>query len=515
METTSTAFPPSQSACAHASALSPDEAWLPLPAAQWDAAAACHLFRRAAWSAQPADVKRALDEGLSATLDRLFPAQIVRFEKPKSVVEYENGLPAHAAKLKAAATPDEKRELQKAARERSRQSLQDMAVQWLSFAAQPQFSAQEKWVLFLGDIHVVSYEKVNRSDQIWEHHDILRRHSTGPAATLVKAVSRSPAMIRYLDLQASKRDAPNENFARELFELFVLGEGNYTEKDIKEAARAFTGYRLDRDGGFYFAPKQHDNSPKTVFGQTGAFTGDDIIDLAFRQPAAATFVPREMARFYLSDQRIDENQIATLGAWWAGQKHELRALAHRFFGSRLFFAPDYRGNFIKNPLQYYFGLLQDLRLDVTPAPRLTIAPLRQMGLHIYNPPNVRGWVGGRSWINSATLSARRQFAQGLFIPIDERKINADEKAGFDAARAAGNARFTVGDQAFRRFVDMAPEQIADVFLQVFLPVNVSAGYRESIIRHLAGDGGKQPSRILARIRDTAITLLQSPEYQLC
>ncbi|MDR0354048.1 MAG: DUF1800 domain-containing protein [Opitutaceae bacterium] len=514
METT-TGASTSRSARPPASALSPHEAWQPLPAAHWDAAAARHLFRRAAWSAQPADIKRAVDEGLPATLDRLFPAPIALFDKPKPVAEYENGIPAHAAKLKTAATPDEKRELQKIARERSRQSLQNMAVQWLSFAARPQLSAQEKWVLFLGDIYVVSYEKVNRSDQIWTHHDILRRHSLGPAPALAKAVSRSPAMIRYLDLQASKRDAPNENFARELFELFILGEGNYTEKDIKEAARAFTGYRLDKDGGFYFAPKQHDNTPKTVFGQTGAFTGDDIIDLAFRQPAAATFVPREMARFYLSDHPIDENQLAALGAWWAGQKHDLRALAHRFFGSRLFYAPDYRGNFIKNPLQYYFSLLQDLRLDVTPAPRLTVAPLRQMGLHLYNPPNVRGWVGGRSWINSATLGARRQFAQSLFTPIDEKKINADEKAEFDAARAAGNGRFTVNNRTLQRFVDMPPEQIADIFLREFLPVKVSPGYRESIIRHLAGDGNQQPARVLARIRDTAITLLQSPEYQLC
>ncbi len=511
METTSV----SSTSRSSASALSPDEAWQPLPAARWDADAARHLFRRAAWSAQPADIKRAVDEGLPATLDRLFPARIALFEKPVPVAEYEDGLPERAAKLKAAASPDEKRELQKLSRERSRQSLQSMAVQWLAFAAQPQFSAQEKWVLFLGDIYVVSYEKVNRSDLVWEHHDILRRHSLGPAAALAKAVSRSPAMIRYLDLQASKRDAPNENFARELFELFVLGEGNYTEKDIKEAARAFTGYRLDKDGRFYFAPKQHDRSPKTVFGRTGAFTGDDIIDLAFRQPAAATFVPREMARFYLSDHPVDENRIAALGAWWAGQKHDLRALAHRFFGSRLFFAPDYRGNFIKNPLHYYFGLLQDLRLDVTPAPRLTVAPLRQMGLHLYNPPNVRGWVGGRSWINSATLGARRQFAQSLFTAIDESKLNADEKIEFDAARAAGHDRFTVGNAALQRFVDLTPEQVADVFLQVFLPVKVSARYRESIVRHLAGDGGGQPSRILARIRDTAVTLLQSPEYQLC
>src|SRR4029077_9127772 len=137
------------------------------------------------------------------------------------------------------------------------------------------------WVLFLSDVYVVSAEKIRNTAHLFEHFDILARHGLGPAPALTKAVSRSPAMVIYLDLNQSQRRAPNENFARELFELFVLGEGNYTEQDIKEAARAFTGYRAQPlDGGFRYVENQHDPTDKTVFGKTGKFTGDEVIDLA-------------------------------------------------------------------------------------------------------------------------------------------------------------------------------------------------------------------------------------------
>ena len=491
--------------------LSPADAWQPLPASAWDADAARHLLRRAAWSAQPDEVARAVRDGLPATLDRLFPAQPAPLAKPRLVARLEEDTPDFFKRTRDA-SPEQKRVLQKEARDRSQQALQDMSIKWLQFAADPATSAQEKWVLFLSDVYVVGYEKVKNSAHIFDFHALLRTHSFGPAPALTKAVSRSAAMVRYLDLQDSKRDAPNENFARELFELFVLGEGNYTEKDIKEAARAFTGYR-QRFGEFIFLPRQHDDRRKTIFGETDAFTGDGVIDLAYRQPAAATYLPHELARFYLTENALPSAHLATLGSWWRDQNFDLRALTHRFFGSRLFFEPSYRGTYIKSPVQFYLALVQDLRLDVAPLARQVLGSLRQMGQTLFNPPNVRGWVGGRQWINSATLGARRQLVQALFNPINEANLNADEQVEIVAARAEGKDHFTVDAARLKEFAGATPDAIATRFLETFLPGTQDPNYRREVTDFLKGDG--LPSQQFARTRATAITLLQSPEYQLC
>ncbi|ATC65461.1 hypothetical protein CMV30_16760 [Nibricoccus aquaticus] len=490
--------------------LSPADAWTQLPASAFDAAAARHLLRRVTWSAQPDEVARAVADGLPTTLARLFPAEPVALAKPKLVERLEEDTPDFAKRLRDA-DPLQKRVLQKEARDRSQQAYQDMSIKWLQFSSAPAHAAQEKWTLFLSDIYVISFEKIKNAGHVFDHQAAIRRHAFGPAPALTKAISRTPAMIRYLDLQDSKRDAPNENFARELFELFVLGEGNYTEKDIKEAARAFTGYR-QRLGEFSFVQRQHDPRPKTVFGKTAAFTGDDIIDLAYKQPAAGTWLPHELVRFYLTDDPLPPEYLPALGQWWSAQAFDLRALAHRFFGSQLFFSPSYRGNYIKSPVQFYLALTQDLQLDVAPLARQVLGSLRQMGQTLYNPPNVRGWVGGRQWINSATFGARRQLVQTLFNPINEANLNADEQVEIVAARADGKDRFVVDSEHLKAFAGLTAEQAASRFLDTFLPGTSAPAYRDEVTAFLKDGGSKQ---LTQRVRNAAIALLQSPEYQLC
>ena len=493
--------------------LSPQDAWQPLPASAWNEDAARHLLRRAGWAAQPPEVDRLVKDGLAASLDRLFPVKANLLPKPRLIANYEAAAPAYIEKIKAADTREQKQVLQREQRERQQQALQDLSIKWLQFASRPENAAQEKWVLFLSDIYVTSQEKVNNTSIVYRHQDTIRQNSLGAAPVLTKAISRSPAMVRFLDLQDSKKNAPNENFARELFELFVLGEGNYTEQDIKEAARAFTGYRL-RQEEFYFAPAQHDAGAKTVFGKTGTFTGDDIIDLAYAQDAAGRFVPHEMVKFYLSEDMLSQDYLSPLGQWWTATGYDLRKLAQRFFGSRLFFRPEFRGNYIKSPVQFYVGLVQDLNINVPPYPRYSLGTLRLMGEELFRPPNVRGWVGGRLWINSSTLSARRQLVETLFTPVNEDNLNADEQVEIVAARAQGIGVFTVNEDRLEKMVQsMTPDQITTRFLDYFLPVKVSEGFRESVRSFLTGE--PDPAKRLARLRNTAVTLLQSPEYQLC
>lgn len=494
--------------------LSPQDAWQPLPAKDWNEDAARHLLRRAGWAAQPAEVARLMKDGLVAGLDRLFPATARPLPKPRLIANIESDTAAFIEKIRAAdPASDERKILQREQRERQQQAVQDLSIKWLQFASLPENAATEKWVFFLGDVYVVSQEKVQNTAWIYDFQDTLRRGCFGPAPALAKAVSRTPAMIRYLDLQDSKTGTPNENFARELFELFLLGEGNYTEQDIKESARAFTGYR-ERFGEFRFAPGQHDNGPKTVFGKTGNFAGDDIIDLAFTQPAAGRFLPHEMVKFYLSDDMIPDEYLAEIGAWWRDSGYDLRRLALRFFGSRLFFDPAFRGNYIKSPVQFYLGLVQDLNLNVAPFPRHALNALRLMGENLFRPPNVRGWVGGRLWINSGTLASRRQLVETLFTPINEDNLNADEQVQLVAARSAGMSNFTVTDERLDAMLQsMTPAQITDRFVDYFLPVKTDASFRANILAFLS-DPAAAKNR-LARLRNTAVTLLQSPEYQLC
>ncbi|HEY0966826.1 MAG TPA: DUF1800 domain-containing protein [Opitutaceae bacterium] len=486
------------------------EAWQPLPPAAWDSAAARHLLRRAGWTARPADVARAQQDGLEATLARLFPETPALLAKPASITQLESELPALTEQTRSATGPERQR-LQKDLRERAASTLQDLSLAWLDHASTAGHEAAAKWTAFLSDIYVVSQEKVKQTGLIYAHQDILIRHGLGRAPALTKAISRSPAMIVYLDLQDSRRDAPNENFARELFELFTLGEGNYSEADIKEAARAFTGYR-QRLGEVRVAPQQADKGSKTIFGRSGRFDGDDVIDLVYEQPAAATFLPRELVRFYLTDTALPADYLTALGDAWRRSNFDLRRLALQFFGSRLFFASEFRGTLIKSPLQFYLGLIQDLDLQIAPLPRQVLGPLRQMGQMLYQPPNVRGWVGGRSWINSSTFAARRQVVQGFFSPLNEALLNADDVRALNAARATGRTRFVVSDAMLTDFAALTPAEFATRVAAQFLPVSVDAAYLEAIRDFATADGN---ARSTDRVRAAIAAILQSPEYQLC
>jgi uncharacterized protein (DUF1800 family) len=493
----------------------PANAWLPLAESDWNAEAARHLLRRAGWTATQESVERAQKEGLAATLDRLFPDEPAPFPEPEAIARFAADMPNYAERERAADTPEAKRLVQRERREHAQTAVQEMSLAWLQYAAQPANAAFAKWVLFLSDIYVVGFDKVDQPAFIYRHFDLIGRNALRAAPALSKEISHSPAMMIYLDLNQNQRTAPNENFARELFELFVLGEGNYTEKDIKEAARAFTGYRLRiPTGEVFFAPNQHDAGWKTVFGHTGNWNGDDVIDLAYGLPAAGAFVPHELVKFYLSDTMLPREYLYALGDPWRTEGgYDLRWLARRFFGSRLFFSPEFRGEFIKSPIQFYLGMEQDLQLDVVPLPRFVLNPLRQMGQVLFTPPNVRGWVGGRAWINSASLAARRTLAELLFNPINEEKLNADERAALEPDHADGSDRFTVTDTSLGPLLALPPAAAIRQLETDFLPVPATPAFRASLTQFVAAGG--PPAERLRRLRRATMTLLQSPEYQLC
>jgi uncharacterized protein (DUF1800 family) len=496
--------------------LSSQDAWQPLPQSEWNAEAAAHLLRRAGWSAKPDEVDRAVSEGLPKTLDRLFPESPALMPMPSMVSRIQEEEPTYVQKIREA-QPADRRILQREQRERAQTVMQNMTIKWLQYSAQPENAAYQKWILFLSDVYVVSFEKVVNPPLIYDHFDIIGKNGLGAAPVLTKAISRSPAMVLFLDLNQNQPKAPNENFARELFELFVLGEGNYTEADIKEAAKAFTGYRTrPLVGDFSIVPKQHDEGPKTVFGKTGNFEGDDIIDLAYTLPAAGAFLPHELVKFYLSDTMLPKEYLYSLGGQWKDQgAYNLRWLALAFFGSRIFYAPEFRSNFIKSPVQYYLGLVQNLNLDVTPVPRFVINPMRQMGQVLFVPPNVRGWVGGRNWINSGSLNARRALVTTLFTPLDEDNMNADEQLEIVAARTQGADHFTVDPDQLDPLLSQPTDKAIRDMLRSYLAMPPSDDVRVGLDQLITSTPAETQKQHARQLMLAAESLLQTPEYQLC
>lgn len=488
--------------------LSPTEAWQPLPDAAWNEAAARHLLGRIGWAARDESVREAAAAGLPHTLrERLL--QMPAWPKPPGIADLEAAAP-DAMRRAARGQGTGERAAARALRERSREAAADLTIRWLQHAARPEHAAAEKWLLFLQDVWVVTIAKVKAAPLLYQHQDWLRRSALGSYRDLARNLSRSPAMIEFLDLQRSRPEAPNENFARELFELFTLGEGHYTEGDIKEAARAFTGYR--RQGvEFRFVRRLHDPGIKSVFGQSGRFGGDDVIDLVFQQPAAGRFLVREMARFYLTDEPLPDAYLAPLGDWWAKQDFSLEKLLPAFFGSRLFFAPEFRGNFLKSPVQFYLGLVQDLDLAPAPLQRRVIGALRQMGQMPFNAPNVRGWIGGRTWINSATLAARRSVVAALLNPPNPGLLNGDERQALAAAEPG--LQFHLPVERLEAWAQLTAADAAAALIRLALPAR--AGDPALRAQVAACIDGSRPDDRREAVRAALGALFEAPDYQLC
>jgi uncharacterized protein (DUF1800 family) len=488
------------------------DAWKPLPSRFWHIEEAQHLLRRVGFSASPEAVTAALRNSPKAYLQTAFQPR-TNLPMSAELSEFEATINERNRHIyKEVEDEEEKRELRQEIQREENELFRRFAMDWFYFARQPEQSAQEKFVVFLQDIFVIEQKKVRDPVLLFSMQQTLRKGIHANYPELCKKVSREPAMIRYLDLAQNTARKPNENFARELFELFILGEGNYSETDIKEAARAFTGYRVKKRYNFYQDKKLHDNERKTVFAEEGNWDGDEVIDIAFRQPAAQTYLIRELIKFYLTEESVPEAYIEALGEQWANHGFNLRYLIETFFQSRLFFHPAYRGNMVKSPIHFYLGLCQDLRLDIIPFESRVLRSMATMGQSFNNPPNVRGWLYGEHWINSTTISARRQLVDYLFAKLNEEKLNANDQRDLKAAREAGRGHFLVTPERLKQVLSLAPEDLATHFTTYFITAPSRATYLDalhSILGDTQQEGAKQ------RVRYAIIALLQSPAYNLC
>ncbi|CAN5861976.1 DUF1800 domain-containing protein [soil metagenome] len=287
----------------------------------------------------------------------------------------------------------------------------------------------ERMVLFWHNHFTSSLQKVRFPPALFRQNALFRREALGSFATLLKEVARDPAMLIYLDGMRSVARQPNENFARELLELFTLGEGHYGEADIKAAARAFTGWTGDRETGqFKTRDGEHDGSEKTFLGQSGRFGGDDIIAILLRHPRTAETIVEKLWREFVS-LTPDPAEVRKLAAAFRNG-YEIRPLMRSILLSAQFRDPANRGSLIKSPIELVIGTVHLLGLPVPEKTQL-VRMMQGLGQMPFDPPNVKGWAGGESWITSYTLLLRQQFLR--------RIVEATTVASMEGAPTGGGS----------------------------------------------------------------------------
>ncbi len=342
---------------------------------------------------------------------------------------------------------------------------------WLGEMLATDSPLTERMTLFWHNHFTSSLQKVRSTRLMYRQNVLLRRHALGSYAELLHAVAKDPAMLAYLDAASSRRGQPNENFAREVMELFTLGEGRYGERDIKEAARAFTGWSIDRDNGeFMWRPFAHDEGAKTVLGRTGNFRGEDVIAILLEHPATAEHVVGKLWREFVSPQP-DAAAVRRIAAGFRASGYQIRVALRELLLSDAFWAPEARGALIKSPVDLVVGTLR--QFDIAIADPLPFAlVLRNLGQDILSPPNVKGWPGGEAWITSQTLLARKQFVERLMRVDEARMAQARMEPVMDpqkpmarrVLRAMSEIRFSANDWV-RQFNDReGPRSMQSVLL---------------------------------------------------
>ncbi|MGE3165776.1 MAG: DUF1800 family protein [Planctomycetota bacterium] len=300
-------------------------------------------------------------------------------------------------------TPEERRR----ALEQSRERGEELKIWWYQRMIQTDRPLVERMTLFWHNHFTSSLQKVKLPLLMYRQNELFRAHSCGNFRTLLHAVAKDPAMLIYLDTVVSNREQPNENFARELLELFTLGEGHYRERDIKEAARAFTGWKVDpRTGDFQLVRARHDVGPKSFLGRQGNLGGEQIIDILLEQPRLARFIVAKLWREFLSTEPVADD-VERIAQTFRASGYELEPVIRALLESDAFWDPRERGAMIKSPVELLVGVARTFQLPLGEGPAL-VRLGRSLQQDLFNPPNVKGWPGGPSWISSTTLLIREQ-----------------------------------------------------------------------------------------------------------
>lgn len=342
----------------------------------WNRLRASHLLRRAGFAAGEEDVEQALSEGLEATLECLL----------------DDG---------ADSAPHDELDVM-GERIAARNDIALLRAWWVRRMCLTARPLRARMAVFWHDHFATSNVKVQSAPLMLRQLRTFEHDGLDGFETLLLGMSRDPAMIIWLDGNDNSKGRPNENYARELFELFSLGVGNYTERDIKEAARAFTGWH-EQHGRFRFVPRAHDDGEKRVFDTTGPLDGDDVVQAAVSHPACASFIAGKLLREFLCPDPPAE-LVAETANRLRETKFDIRTTLRTLLVSRAMFDPRWYRARIKSPVEFAVGMVRSLNIDV---PGRDLADtIVQMGQRLFEPPSVKGWNGHRAWLNSTTMLVR-------------------------------------------------------------------------------------------------------------
>jgi uncharacterized protein (DUF1800 family) len=364
----------------------------------------------------------------------------------------------------------------------------------------------EKMTLFWHNHFVSSQQKVRFPQLMYRQNVLLRRHALGSFRTLLHEVAKDPAMLIYLDNANSRRGQPNENFAREAMELFTLGEGHYTEADVKEAARAFTGWSVAReDGSYRYRPFIHDYGRKTVLGRSGNLNGDDVLDILLEQPACAEFIVRKLWREFVSPDP-DERDVKRIAILLRESGYNISTALRALLTSDAFYAAKNRATLVKSPVDLIVGTLRqfDIRFDDL---RPLVLGGALLGQNLFSPPNVKGWPGGEAWINSSTLLARKQMLARLFR-MDEGNTEALQRVADDMPATTPEIRYT-------RAMNRGLRSIAFDSQEWLAALPGKADERSKLLpRLLLATAPHEVPDPALELRATVAALVSDPVYQL-
>lgn len=485
----------------------------PLSESRWNAALAAHLLNRAGFGGAPTEVAALAAAGLERAVDQML--DFGRVPEPFPDPAWAKADPERGERLRKFrdATPEERRELQKEQNREMRERMLELQHWWLRRMHRSARPLQEKLTLFWHGHFATSVVKVKDAYLMWRQNDLFRAQGTGEWLTLLDAVSRDPAMLLWLDQAQSRREHPNENYARELMELFALGEGHYTEKDVTEAARALTGLSYDRlRQEPVRVPRLHDPGTKTIFGKTGAFDGWDVLNLVVNHPEADRFITTKLWRFFAGTEP-DPDWAKALAAEFRSHGRRFGPFLRAVFLSEAFHAPEVVRRQIKSPVQLLVGTCRQLERELPP-PAVCTNALRLLGQELFNPPNVKGWDGGPAWINTNTLLARHNLA--LLLVTGENPLpgagNPKGKPGRPGQRRAQTRGVAPVDPLawFPEADRQDPDRIVAGLERRFLQAPFRPKERQALVDYLKAQADIDRDDLLGVIR----LALCTPDYQL-
>lgn len=408
-------------------------------------------------------------------------------------------------------------EMQKPTKEQRRQmrkqsasDIKDLNLTWLSEMINSEAQLREKMSLFWHGHFACRIVNIFYQQQLLHS---IRKNALGNFGQMLREVSKSPAMLSFLNNQQNRKRHPNENFAREVMELFTMGRGNYTEEDIKEGARAFTGWGYKAGGEFVDRKSVHDNGVKKFLGQTGNFNGDDIIDIILKQKATATFITQKIYKYFVNEQ-VDENRVALLAERFYNSNYDIEKLMRAIFTGDWFYEEKNIAARIKSPVELIAGIRRLVPMELE-RPELQLLFERALGQVLFYPPNVAGWPGGKSWIDSSALMLRMRLPQILtnanefsIKPKDDDDVMMGMQGVDDKAPVLQIAVNVDWESVVKVFEGTAKDALMNKLNEVVLQTRGTIP--PTILKRYIDNTSRE-----GFIKTTMVQLMCTPEYQLC